>query len=492
MAYSAVGSAANVAPAPPGCEVRAAIPPKGLGLFSSVPQAVGAQVFVEDPLFVLQHTGNRRVVAACANCCACLGSIKTQLETLFGEARFAPLHAELAEVLPAWQAQLLAAYGYSNSLSTGDTDAFAVRCAQGCGEVYCSESCRAKHFAHSHNLLCVGPIDSENHPLVRFKYHAVEHTDTLLLAAQALANIVNRAKAAGGGALATRGLMSELLGFCHAPFRDACRAPPGRAKDAEFYTHVDQVVYEAAALLKAAFEVHAPEEAGALFEAGPALLSELLGLFEFNNIDVEIPSTLGPFLTSRARALFAASSAGDARAIPELRLLERMLREKEWVMRCVWGEATTGIYGDDGAMEGGQGDEGDAAMTEDGVGDEAAVVNASVTKARSQVDCMSFEKLIDAVWPAFHGTALFVSAARINHSCAPNLKVSFPGNGACLSTQALAPVAPGDELCISYILDEADATVRRRQLLEYGFVCNCERCRQEDSGNVRKEHKRLK
>merc|ERR1712232_899005 len=148
---------------------------------------------------------------------------------------------------------------------------------QGCGELYCSEHCRDAHFRHSHNLLCVGPISNEDHPLIRFKYHALEHADTLMLAAQVMAFLVNRAQAAGGGPDVMRGLMMELLGFCHAPFRDACRAPPGRGKDVEFLHHTDTLISEAASLLKAAFDARAPAESAALFEAGPAFLSELLG-----------------------------------------------------------------------------------------------------------------------------------------------------------------------------------------------------------------------
>ena len=46
------------------------------------------------------------------------------------------------------------------------------------------EACRDAHFQQCHNLLCVGPLRAED-PLLRFKYHALEHADTLLLAAQA-------------------------------------------------------------------------------------------------------------------------------------------------------------------------------------------------------------------------------------------------------------------------------------------------------------------
>eukprot|EP00971_Amphidinium_carterae_P000692 13625-Amphidinium_carterae.1 len=130
----------------------------------------------------------------------------------------------------------------------------------------------ADHASHA------GLVDSEDHPLIKYKYLAIENTDTLLLAAQVFAHLVNRAKALGGGADTTRALLQELFAFCHAPLKDgsrnkskqgaiaadccrlfqshghhseASRPPPDRPKDVEFAMHCDRLVAEAAQLLKA-------------------------------------------------------------------------------------------------------------------------------------------------------------------------------------------------------------------------------------------------
>ncbi|CAE8646434.1 unnamed protein product, partial [Polarella glacialis] len=421
-------------------------------------------------------------VAACAKCCGFVGSVQAQLEVIFGEARFAPLLAALGGLPQRWQE------------SAGAGSGSAVRCAQGCGEIYCSEACRDAHLQHSHNLLCTGPLDREDHPLLQFKYHALEHADTLLLAAQVFAFLINRAKATGGGAQATETLMRELLCFCHAPFREACRAPPGRAKDAEFYAHTDGVVNHAAGLLRAALEPHAPQEVAALFQGGNLFFSEVLGMFEYNNIDVEVASPLGAIFISRAQALVAASTS-DPQAAAELQQLEALVREKEWVMRCVWGEETTGIYGDDEdlAKEGAQllADDVDTAMGDDPVQDQK-VATAAMADARIQVSQMTLEQVLKAAWPSLHGTGFFSSVARMNHSCAPNMKIEFPSNSACLTATSILNVAAGEELCISYIDQEADVQTRRRRLLEYGFTCSCSRCLEEDSMALRKAQKRLK
>lgn len=475
---------------PAGCEVKQTVS-KGYGLFATAAHELGSQAFSDEPLFALQHTGNRRVVCACASCCGFVGSISAQLETMFGEARFAPLLSSSAASVAAWEAELLRGQGAVPGAPV------VVRCTQGCGEVYCSERCRDAHFRNCHNLLCTGPIQTEDHPLLKFKYHAIEHADTFLLAGQVFAFLINRAMGAGGGVDVMRNLMSDLLGFCHAPFRDACRAPPGRGKDAEFIHHTDQLIAKAAMLLHAALEPHAPVEVAALFEGGAFFFSEVLGLFEYNNIDVEVPSPLGALFVARGQFLVTAAHAGDARAAAELEVFAQLLREKEWVMQCVVPEETTGIYGDDGEAAGGQA--ADAAMDEAtpmeaGI-DEAAdlqVATAAMAEARRRVDTMSFAELLEAPWPSLHGTALFATVARVNHSCAPNLRIDFPMNCARLTATALAPIAEGEELCISYIRQEPDVQTRRRRLLEYGFVCSCPRCLQEDSGTTRRAQRRLK
>merc|ERR1712137_984076 len=116
----------------------------------------------------------------------------------------------------------------------------------------------------------------------------------------------------------------------------------------------------------------------------------------------------------------------------------------------------------------------------------AGLANVAMSQARTEVDRMSLEQLVQAQWPTLHGTGLFPSVARLNHSCAPNAKIDFPSNSAQLVATSLQPLVAGQELCISYIRKDQDVHTRRRQLLEYGFVCQCERCAQEDTGGVRK------
>ena len=46
----------------------------------------------------------------------------------------------------------------------------SVACSGGCGEVFCSEGCeRAFNGVGGHQLMCVGPLESLEHPLVQFR-----------------------------------------------------------------------------------------------------------------------------------------------------------------------------------------------------------------------------------------------------------------------------------------------------------------------------------
>merc|ERR1719382_1892924 len=216
-------------------------------------------------------------------------------------------------------------------------------------------------------------------------------------------------------------------------------------------------------------------------------------MFEYNNIDVEVPSPVGQLFAARGSRL-AAVGLGNPQAVAELEVLDRLLREKEWVMKCVWGEETTGIFGDD-VEDTAAGCVQDIAMgidvaNMDEEAADAAVAGAAMAQARAEVNGLRLEHLLSAPWPDLHGTALFASVARLNHSCVPNLKIIFPRNSASLTAVSLAPINPGEELCISYILQDADVKVRQRRLLEYGFTCNCPRCLQEDNPALRRNQKR--
>lgn len=82
--------------------------------------------------------------------------------------------------------------------------------------------------------------------------------------------------------------------------------------------------------------------------------------------------------------------------------------------------------------------------------------------------------------------AVFLTVARLNHSCIPNaqgnLNTALPGSQ--FTIHALREIAEGEEITISYLHDELGIRSARQKRLKdgYGFECACEICSASDSG----------
>lgn len=94
--------------------------------------------------------------------------------------------------------------------------------------------------------------------------------------------------------------------------------------------------------------------------------------------------------------------------------------------------------------------------------------------------------------------AVFLTVARLNHSCVPNaqgnLNTALPGSQ--FTIHALRAIAEGEEITISYLHDElAIRSARQSRLQEgYGFECACELCSANGPGerHAQSNQRRLK
>lgn len=78
------------------------------------------------------------------------------------------------------------------------------------------------------------------------------------------------------------------------------------------------------------------------------------------------------------------------------------------------------------------------------------------------------------------GSAVYLLASMFNHSCEPNVDVTFPKNNGVLALVAAADVPRHTELTVSYIDTTAGRDTRQEQLrFGYGFRCQCLRCKEE-------------
>ena len=81
------------------------------------------------------------------------------------------------------------------------------------------------------------------------------------------------------------------------------------------------------------------------------------------------------------------------------------------------------------------------------------------------------------------GSAVYLLASMANHSCVPNMDITFPDNNHTIEFVALDDVQKHTQLTISYIDQGMHVAQRQQALLQgYGFRCQCEQC-VDDLGN---------
>ena len=77
------------------------------------------------------------------------------------------------------------------------------------------------------------------------------------------------------------------------------------------------------------------------------------------------------------------------------------------------------------------------------------------------------------------GTALYGAPSLLNHSCDPNVDVSWP-HDATATFRAARAIERDEPLTVAYVDVDVDVAARREKLaFAYGFECGCERCVEE-------------
>ena len=145
-------------------------PIHGNGIIAKKAFEQGDIVFQESPMFMLQSIENRQHVVTCGQCMVFLGSRTLQLDVLKGN-----VSRQDDEILST----------------------FCCPCEGHCGEYYCGETCRQVHYElRGHKWLCTGPIKEGDidHPLIKFKVHAMETNEIFLLVAMVFSSICHRAE----------------------------------------------------------------------------------------------------------------------------------------------------------------------------------------------------------------------------------------------------------------------------------------------------------
>ena len=157
-------------------------------------------------------------------------------------------------------------------------------------------------------------------------------------------------------------------------------------------------------------------------------------------------------------------------------------------MRALWSDEARGVYEDDDEQEEGEMDDGEDSEEVEEESDcgsehmhEDGAIDEMLNEIRQQVAELSIDELLSSECPDFHGTGFYLTVARTNHSCNPNVTMEFENFNSLVSCKTLRDVSPNEELRMSYISvpDCKSVQTRRRQLRDYLFECACDRCELE-------------
>jgi SET domain len=249
----------------------------GLGVFANCLIPKGTVIIKEECLCGVQHAANKLAVSSCAHCFKYFNA-NEQL-------------VRLSSVLDMNFSQPT-----GDKESTGDS-----HCV--CGEHYCSESCRIKAYESYHWGLCVA-TESDDSDLVKFKMHAMEIEgcgDTLLLAAQLICKLISIGQQdTANPQQRLHQLILELIEtYTGGKFTDIARPPNNDSEDDENSSTASADVGAFKLWLKEQLEmsyilfIRGVNHKHPLFSYineifGFELFDRILGLFERNNIDIDL------------------------------------------------------------------------------------------------------------------------------------------------------------------------------------------------------------
>jgi len=389
-------------------------------------------------------------------------------------------------------------------------------CERQCGEMYCSEKCKQAHWHQSHKLLCTGHAKEED-ALVQFKIHAVRSNEIFLMVADMFAGVCCYVESQGlglqggptggptGGCLeqqqaAASQLVESTFGsYVREQWWDAAVAP--KNSDPQELTDALQVlVKDSYNFLSEALDIAGRGLSGVLTAE---LMSRTIGMFEQNNVGVQLRSPLQSFVST-----LQAGSASTSHVSAAAQLISATLGnvgEEEEEDNGEWEHEYDSAYDNDDeedevAMEG----DGDAMYCmEVGAFPGAKLTSSSSaaansnkgdegdTREKSTGDAAldNLHRLIeddgfDTLFPPLDGVAFYRKICKINHSCEPNVRVIYkehvPGAGVGLHAQmvSLKPIEEGEELVQSYIDQNMSFEKRKKALRDYGFECRCPKCQE--------------
>ena len=470
-------------------------------------------VFNERPLLALQSLGNSHDGALCCKHCKAF---------LFCRETHLALHSKDIT---------------RDSITCDDN---IISCRGKCGEYFCSHKCESDAWnMYGHCFLCTGRItedNSEEHPLLRFKIHAVQTNEIFLMVADWLTRVIclraRNIQYYEEGDQDKYSLDAVLKPFCDftmVPWWDVCsgiehlnqQAGDGYS-DEEFndtkgeggQDHTDlsetlrRLCCESAELLRGALISYLDEmdAADTITSHRSATLTHSLTITALNQAFSEcVESDLftGEFI-AKVIGSFEQNVIGIRARHPLCNDILFGVPDKECdvamsgkafrrnhrnvILRCL---DESGLFEDDFEVgkDVSNGDDDDS--VEDAIC--CRLLQLELSNDDDAAPSFYGGDDMDRLFTPLDGTAIFSLACKMNHSCAPNVLVRYRcGWGEyqplVLQCIALRDIDEGEELCISYIRSDGPLEARQDALQNYGFRCECSKCKEDSNVGGEESH----
>lgn len=239
-----------------------------------------------------------------------------------------------------------------------------------------------------------------------------------------------------------------------------------RQSKEEFEAQLRELISESFALFKQAHERFNEAEWINL-----ELFANITGLFELNNFSVSIETSIHRDLTDAAESLSLAERRAFLSATKAF-LIEMKEREKE-----VHEHGECCEHSDEGEEE-------ELDLSSDAVILEQLVQYFPRVEGTGNLILFRVLFIYYDFWfdlkALMRLLALGMIIGSLNHSCDPNAFVTFPEANFCAYLTALREIHEGEQIFIAYVDVDDPVEVRRRDLLEHGFVCRCQKCLSEE------------
>ncbi|KAJ0742727.1 putative [histone H3]-lysine(4) N-trimethyltransferase chromatin remodeling SET family [Helianthus annuus] len=398
----------------------------GKGVYADMDFEEEDLVLKDQMLVGMQHSSNKIDCLVCGCCFRFIGSIEIQIgRRLYLQGLGSPKDDSFNEKLELLMHEKLELPHSKKFPLPG-----VINCPGGCKEVYyCSKSCAQADWDFCHSLLCTGEGSKSlsNKALSKFIQHANETNDIFILAAKAISCTILK----------------------YRKLKAACDKEKQKEKEKNHLSDVHNF-----SLLLKGWEplsmgykrrwwdcIALPDDVDVSDEASFRMQIKHLAFESLELLKAAI-------LDEECLPLFSLEIYGNIIGMYELNNLDLVVASP--------------------------------------VEDYFLYIDDLLEAEKKEVD-ETTQPFLDALGEHYsvccQGTAFYPIQSCMNHSCSPNAKAfkreeDKDGQATIL---ACKPITKGQEVTISYIDEDLELEERRALLADYGFICKCARCVEEEA-----------